>query len=81
MDNLVQITYLASMLFHSGHIRREQGSSTQILLHDPRSSMGPCRLPGPLEVGQITLSVMITFCLRSGSKVAAQGCSREPEVE
>lgn len=83
MDYLVQISLSNQYVVpvHSGHIRREQGSSVQITFRDPCSSIGPQRLPGLLEMGQITLSVTITFCVRSGSKAAVEGCMREPEAE
>lgn len=83
LNNLVQIIIFGQYAIpvHSGHIRREQGSSVQIILRDPRSSIGVCRLPGTLEMGQITLSVTITFCVRSGSETVVEGCTREPEAE
>ena len=81
LNNLVQVSVFGQYIIpvHSAYIRREEGSSVKILLPDPRSSVGPCRLLVILGIGQITLSVTITFCVRSGSKTAAGGCTREPE--
>lgn len=66
LDNLVQVSVFGQYVIpvHSAYIRREEGSSVKILLPDPRSSVGPCRLLVILGIGQITLSVTITFCVK-----------------